>query len=77
MEDIRKRKGKVKGEKSERVMNCGLCGRDCGLRNKRRILEGRRMGGWVSLVVGIKGGMYCMEHWVLYMNNESWNTIVW
>jgi len=25
-------------------------------------------------VMGIKEGMYCMEHWVLYVNNESWNT---
>ena len=31
-------------------------------------------GEWVGLVVGIKEGTYCMEHWVLYINNESWNT---
>ena len=30
--------------------------------------------GWVSLVVGIKEGMYCMEHWVWCINNEFWNT---
>ena len=28
------------------------------------------MGGWVSLVVGIKERTNCMEHWVLYANNE-------
>ena len=44
------------------------------LRNKLRVLEGRWMAGWVSLVVGIKEGTYCMEHWVLYINNESWTT---
>jgi len=31
------------------------------------------VGGWVGLVMGIKEGIYCMEHWVLYVNNESWN----
>ena len=31
------------------------------------------MGGWVSLVMGIKEGMYYMKHSVLYANNESWN----
>ena len=36
--------------------------------------RGEGMGGWASLVMGIKEGMYCMEHWVLYANNESWNT---
>ena len=41
------------------------------LRNKLRVLEGR---GWVNLVVGIKEGTYCTEHWVLCINNESWNT---
>ena len=25
-------------------------------------------------MVGIKEGTYYMEHWVLYINNESWNT---
>ena len=40
--------------------------------NKLRVLEGRGVGGWASLLTGIKEGMYCMEHWVLY--NESWNT---
>jgi len=24
------------------------------------------VGGWVSLVMGIKEGTYCMEHWVLH-----------
>ena len=44
------------------------------LKNNLRVLEGRAVGGWVSLVVGIMQGTYCMEHWVLYANNESWNT---
>ena len=30
--------------------------------------------GWVSLFVGIMEGMYCMEHWMWYINNEFWNT---
>ena len=37
--------------------------------------RGERVGRRVSPVMGIKEGMYCMEHWVLYANNESWNTI--
>ena len=40
------------------------------LRKKLGVLEGRGVGGWVSLVVGIKEGTYCMEHWVWYINNE-------
>jgi len=32
------------------------------------------VGGWVSPVMGIKVGTYCMEHWVLYENNELWIT---
>ena len=45
------------------------------LRNKLRVLEGRwGVGGWVSLVVSIMEGTYCMEHWVWYINNEFWNT---
>ena len=44
------------------------------LRNKLRVLEGKGVGGWVSLVVGIKEGTYCMEHWVWCINNELWNT---
>ena len=36
---------------------------------------GEEDGGWVNLVVGIKEGTYCcMEHWVLHVNSESWNT---
>ena len=31
-------------------------------------------GEWDRLVMGIKEGTYCREHWVLYANNESWNT---
>lgn len=33
-----------------------------------------RVRGWVSPVMGIKGGTDSMEHWVLYTNNESWDT---
>ena len=44
------------------------------LRNKLRVSEGKGMDGWVGPVMGIKAGMYCMEHWVLYANSESWNT---
>ena len=32
------------------------------------------MQGWVSLLMGIKKGKYCMEHWVWCIYNESWNT---
>ena len=38
------------------------------------VLEGREVRGWASQVKGIKEGTYCMEHWVLYADNESWNT---
>ena len=44
------------------------------LRNKPRVLEGRVVREWVSLVVGNKEGTYFMEHWVWYINNEFWNT---
>ena len=44
------------------------------LRNKLRASEGRRVRDWDRLVMGINEGKYCMEHWVLYANNESWNT---
>ena len=42
--------------------------------NKLRVLEQKWVGGWVNLVTGIKEGTDCMEIWVLYTNNESWNT---
>jgi len=41
------------------------------LRNKRGF-RGEEGGRLVSLVVGIKEGTYCVEHWVLYENNGSW-----
>ena len=47
------------------------------LGKKLMVAEGRGMGGWSSPVMGIKEGTYCtycMVHWVLYANNESWNT---
>ena len=36
--------------------------------------RGQGVGGWVSLVMGIKEGAYCLEQWVLYENSESWIT---
>ena len=44
------------------------------LRNKLRVLKRRVAGGWVSPVVGIKEGIYCMKHWVWCINNEFWIT---
>ena len=44
------------------------------LKNNLRALEGRGVGFWVSLVVGMKEGTYCMECWVWCINNEFWNT---
>ena len=41
------------------------------LRKKLRVSEASRVGGWVSLVVGIQEGTDCMEHWVWCINNES------
>lgn len=26
--------------------------------------------------MGSKEGTYCVEYWVLYLNNDSWNTIL-
>ena len=43
------------------------------LGNKLRALEGRGIGDRQRSVMGIKEGMYCMVHWVLYASNESWN----
>ena len=48
--------------------------KDCGLWEKKlRASEGRGMGDWDRPMMGIKEGTYCMVHWVLYANNESWN----
>ena len=44
------------------------------LGSKLRVSEGRGEGDWDRPVMGIKEGTYCMEPWVLYANNESWNT---
>ena len=71
MEDFKRRKGKVNWGKSEAEIKHE---RLWTLRNKLRVLEGRGVRGWVSLVEGIKEGTYCMEHWVWYIINESWNT---
>ena len=35
--------------------------------------RGKGVGDWDRLVMGIKA-TYRMVHWVLYANNESWNT---
>ena len=43
------------------------------LGKKLRASEGRGVGDWAGPVMGIKEDMYCMEHWVLCANNESWN----
>ena len=43
------------------------------LGNKRMVSEVMGVGDWDRLVMGIKEGKYCMEHWLLYTNNESWN----
>ena len=40
------------------------------LGNKLRASEGRGVGGWATPVMGIEEGTYCMEHWVLYTNND-------
>ena len=71
MEDIRRRKGKVNWGKSEGETNQE---RLWTLRNKLKVLEGTGEGSWVSLVVGIMEGTYCMEHWVWHINNEFWYT---
>ena len=39
-----------------------------------KVLDGWVGGFWVSLVGGIKEGMYFMKHWVWCINNRSWNT---
>ena len=62
MEDTRRRKGKMRRGELEGEMNHE---RLWTLRNKQGF-RGEGEGGLVSLVVGIKEGMYCMEHWVLY-----------
>ena len=45
------------------------------LGDKLRASEGRGLWDWDRLVMDIKEGTYCMEHWVLYANNESCNII--
>ena len=70
MENIGRRRGEVSWGKLEGETNLE---RLWTLRNKMRVLEGRGVEGWVSLVVGIKEGMDCMEHRVWCINNESWN----
>ena len=71
MEDIKKRKGKMKGGESEGEINHEILWTPG---NKLRVSEGMGVGEWVSLVMGIKEGTYFNELWVLYGNNESWNT---
>ena len=66
MEDIRRRKGEMKGENKEREMNHE---RLWTLGNKLWVSERRWVGRWVSAVMGIKEDTFCNEHWVLYANN--------
>ena len=66
----RRSKGRVKGG-TERGMNHK---RLWTLGRKLRAAERRGMGDWDRPVMGIKEGTYFMEHWVLYANNESWNS---
>ena len=35
--------------------------------------RGEGVLGWSRPVSGVKEVTNCMEHWVLYTNNESWN----
>ena len=49
-------------------------GRLWTLGNKLRASEGRGVGDWERPLMGIEEGTYCVEHWVSYANNESWNT---
>ena len=35
--------------------------------------RGEGAGDYDRPVMGIKEHTYCMVHWVLYTNNESWN----
>ena len=62
----------MKGRKSKGEKNHE---RQWTLQSKLTVLEGRGLGGWVSLVMGIEEGTFRMEHWVLCTNNESRNTI--
>ena len=65
MEDIRRRKGKMKGETNhERLWTP---------RNKQDF-RWEEVGSWVGPVMGNKDGTDCMEHWVLCVNNDPWNT---
>ena len=57
--------GNQKGMNHERLWTLG---------NKLRASEGMKVGDWHRPVTGIREGTYCMVHWVLYANNESWNT---
>ena len=40
------------------------------LGNKLMASEGRGVGEWDRLVMGLKEGTYCSGHWVLYTNDE-------
>lgn len=70
MEDIRKSKEKLKrGNQSGETNHEGLWTPG----NNLRVSEGRGLWGWGILVMGIKEGTGCNEHWVLDTHNESWN----
>ena len=67
-EDHRRRKGKLKGGKSEGKMNHE---RLWTPGNKLRVF--RKVGEWDGPVMGSKEGTYCMVPCVLYTTNESSN----
>ena len=39
------------------------------------LLEGRWVGVGIKWMMGIKEGTCCVEHWVLYVSDESLNSI--
>ena len=69
-EDHRGREGKLNGKKSERETNHK---RLLIIRNKLRV-AGEEWLGWGNWVMGIKEGVWCYEHWVLYATDELLNS---
>ena len=75
MEDTGRWRGEVSWGKLEQETNHERLWTLETLRNKLRVLNGRGFWVWVSLLVGIMEGTYCMEHCVWYINNEFWNSV--
>ena len=81
MEFKEKKKNRIKEEgrekynktKSERETNHK---RLLMIRNKLNISGGEEVEGWDNWVMGIKDGMKCNEHWVLYKTEESLTSIL-